>query len=52
MKCYLLNVSLKTSSLADPKYKLLAHRTKELRIMPGNTTLSCFRENTSYWENC
>lgn len=26
--------------------ELLAHRTKELRIMPGNSTLPCYTENS------
>lgn len=29
--------------MTGPKYKLLAHTTKELRIMSGNDTLPCFR---------
>lgn len=29
--------------MAGPKYKLLAHTTKELRIMSGNASLPCFR---------
>lgn len=29
--------------MAGPKNKLLAHTTKELRIISGNITLPCFR---------